>query len=592
MNSEAYTKEEDNMADLKIKTIKRPDRLINYWLKEKTVVFFIVLFGLTFNISMILGPVYQGKLIDAIVGNESLSSVLKLAGTFVLLILTIQVLRYFKRFYIRRFANSTSATMRLMIYNNIMNQNAYELKKENTGNLMTRAVSDVELCVEGMRKFTTEVFDTGVLMIAYIVTMLVYDVKITFVAICCIPVAMFIAEKLKSFIYRYSKAYRSKSSEVTDITYDCIENAMLYRISGVDLENSKRYEEHLLDLQKKAVKANILENSMQPIYNVIAMAGIIGVIYLGGNKVIDGNWTIGVFTAYINIFIAMAIKASKASKLFNSIQKSQVSWNRIKPYMAEYSIKDTKVNICEDNTVMEVKELGFQYSPEADLIIKNISFTAVQGEIVGITGPIACGKSTLGLSLTGLYPYIGSIMIDGRELKDYSEYERSRMISYMGHDPELLSDTIYNNITWGRSMDIQEVLSDVCFEKDLAAMPEGVETFVGNGGIRLSGGQQARISLARALMEKTRIIILDDPFSAVDMQTEKAIIENIRNHYKKSIIILISHRLAIFPEIDKVIMMNADKTAEYGTHSELMNKSSIYAQIYELQRRNKFVPRA
>ena len=197
----------------------------------------VVVFGLGFNSATILGPIYQGKLIDAIVGGATLTHVVTLAVTFISLIAIIQLMRYFKRFYIRRFANSTSATMRLMLYNNIMHKSIEDLQEENTGNLMTRAISDVDLCVEGMRKFTTEIFDTGVLMASYIISMLIYDVKITLLSCIFIPIAM-AAEKLKSIIYKYTIAFRSKSSHVVSITYDSIECAMLYRANG--LEESKQ----------------------------------------------------------------------------------------------------------------------------------------------------------------------------------------------------------------------------------------------------------------------------------------------------------------------------------------------------------------
>lgn len=571
------------MSKLKIEPMKEPDKIINYWKKEKYVVALIVIFGLTFNGSTVLGPIFQGKLIDSIANGDKLSSVAVLTAIYIAIIGTIQLLRYFKRFYIRRFANSTSATMRLMIYNNIMNKSISELNNENMGNLMTRAISDVDLCVEGMRKFSTEVFDTGVLMLSYLISMFFYDVKITLVSIIFIPVAMIIAEKLKSVIYKYSTAYRKKSSEVADMTYDTIENSILYRVSGMEELNRQRYNEELKDLQTKAIKADILENSMQPIYNVIAMLGIIMVIYLGGSKVINHGWTVGIFSAYITMFTAMAVKASKAAKLFNSVQKSQVSWRRIKPYFTEYQNKEIAADVNSQDTTLSVKNLSFSYGEDKESLIENINFEAKQGEIIGITGSIASGKSSLAVSLLGLYPYSGSIKIDGRELKDYSEYERSEMISYLGHKPQLLSDTIYRNITLGDKQDITAVLHDICFDTDLKAMPDGQNTLVGNSGIKLSGGQQARIALARALLNKNKIIILDDPFSAVDMKTEEKIIENLRSNYKDSIIILVSHRLAIFSKIDKIILLKNDKTADYGTHRELMEKSEVYATIFNLQ---------
>ncbi|MCB2288655.1 ABC transporter ATP-binding protein/permease [Clostridium sp. CS001] len=571
------------MAKLTVKPINEPDKIINYWKKEKFVVICIVIFGLTFNSATILGPIYQGKLIDSIVSGNSLSSVVILAITFVSFIAMIQLMRYFKRFYIRRFANSTSATMRLMIYNNIMHKSTEELDNENTGNLMTRAISDVDLCVEGMRKFTTEIFDTGVLMASYFIAMLVYDVKITIFSSIFIPVAMALAEKLKTVIYKYTVAFRIKSSNLSSITYDAIENVMIYRANGMEEQNIAKYSSELTDLQNKAIKASILENSMQPIYNVIAMLGIVPVIYLGASKVINGGWTVGTFSTYLIMFTAMGIKASKAAKLFNSVQKSQVSWKRIKPYLTEYQSKANISCVTKDSTRLLLDNLSFCYSSNNENIIENISFEGNQGDIIGITGSIASGKSTLGLSLLGLYPYIGSVKIDGKELRSYSEYERSLMISYLGHNPQLLSGSIYNNITLGNHQDITSVLKDVCFDTELSEMPQGENTLVGNSGTRLSGGQQARISLARTLLNKSKIIILDDPFSAVDMKTEEDIIKNLKNNYKDTLIILISHRLRIFRAIDKIIFLHKDKTVDYGTHNELMESCADYSLLFNLQ---------
>lgn len=570
------------LKDLKIKPIKEPNRIINYWKEDKFIVACIIIFGISFNTLIVLGPIYQGKIIDSLVGGGDLSNVMILVGKFIGIIGLIQLLRYMKRFYIRRFANHTGATMRLMIYNNILHKNITDIHKESIGDLMTRAISDVDLCVEGMRKFTTELFDTGVLMLSYFVSLLFYDVKITLFSLAFIPIAMLLAEKLKTIIYKYSIAYRKKSSELANVTYDAIENSMLYRINGMEAENRKSYNINLEDYQDKAIKANLLENSMQPIYNVIAMLGIIIVIYYGGGKVVAGIWTIGAFSTYIIMFIAIAIKASKASKLFNSVQKSQVSWKRIKPYLTEYENKETTMNL-NPKTKLVVKDLSMSYLSEGENIIENINFRGTQGEIIGVTGSIASGKSTLGLSLLGLYPYLGNIIIDGKELKDYTEYERSQMISYLGHKADLLSDTIYNNITLGNGKDISSVLKDVCFDDDLSTMPEGQNTLVGSGGVRLSGGQQSRIGLARTLLNKNKIIILDDPFSAVDVQTEEEIIENLRNNYKHSLIILISHRLTIFSKINKIILLNANKSAEYGTHQEFMKNSKLYSTIYNLQ---------
>lgn len=563
--------------------VVKPDRLIEYWKREKFVVLMIVIFGIGFNGAAFLAPIYQGKLLDSLVNGDVFANVLAAALWFAGVVLAIQVMRYFKRFYIRRFANKTSAAMRMMIYNNIMHRSAEELDRETTGDLMTKALSDVDLCVEGMRKFTTELFDTGVLMLSYLIAMLSYDVKITCLSCLFVPLAMVLAEKLKKVIYKFSTAYRSKSSEIAQMTYDSVDHAMLYRANGLEAHYAERYAGELEDYRVKAVKANLFENSMQPVYNVIAMAGVVLVIYLGGGKVIDASWSVGAFSAYLTMFAALALKASKAAKLFNSVQGSKISWQRIKPYLREYREKKEIPPVKSGETRLTVDDLSFSYPDSDSRIIEHVYFEARDGEIVGITGAVASGKSTLGLALTGLYPYIGSIKIDGRELREYTEEERCAMIAYLGHRPELLSDTIYNNLTLGGGQEAGGVLEDVAFLKDLLDMPERENTLVGNRGIRLSGGQQSRIALARTLLEKKKIIILDDPFAAVDMKTEEAIIRRLRENYRHSVILLISHRLAIFPAVNRILILHADKSIEVGTHEGLMESSKLYSDIYSLQ---------
>lgn len=575
------------MRNSPIKAIKNPDKIKNYWIKEKKSVILLTLFGILYDVGMVARPIYQGKLIDALIAKVNFNNLIKLSLTFIFIIGMVQFFRYLKRYYVRQFANATTATMRFMIYNNILHKEEKELNDENMGSLMTKAISDVDVCVEGMRKSTTEVFDTGVLFITYLVTLLQYDVKITLYACIFIPAAVFIAEKMKKIIFKFTKAYRSQLSQVSDITYDRIDNAILYRLYGREADNRVVYEEELEDFEKKAIVANIWENAMQPIYNVIAMGGIVFVIIMAGEKVYEGSFTVGVFSAYISIFTIMAAKASRIARLFNTIQKSSVSWKRIKSFLKEYKEIDKTRGIISKETKIEIENLYLKYDKSSDYIIKNLNFKARENNIVGITGPIGCGKSTLGRVFLGNINYEGSIKIDNKELRDYSEYERSKIISYMGHDAHLISDTIYNNITMGDDGDISHVLKMVCFDEDLKSMENGIETLVGNGGVRLSGGQQARIALARTLYHKNKILILDDPFSAVDMKTEKNIIDNLRANYGDCLILLISHRLAIFKYLNQIILINEDKTLEYGNHQKLIENSKLYNQLYLLQQRKE-----
>jgi len=568
---------------LDLSPVREPQKLKSYLKREWKVLSIVTLTGLLFDGCMSFAAVLQGMLIDTVVGRLELSAVLRQALIFVGVVAAIQLMRGLKRYFVRLFANRTSATMRRLLYNSVMAQDITVLSGVSAGDLMNKAVGDVDICVEGMRKVITEIFDTGVLMLSYIITMLVYDVKTTLVSCLLIPVAMFIAEKLKTVIEGYTKLSRAQSGKVAELTLSNVENSLLYRVNSASERKSDEYEAELKELEVRAIRANVLENSMQPVYNAISLLGIVGVLVFGGKNVVSNVWTIGGFTAYIAIFLALASKSSKAAKLFNTYQKAAVSWTRIRSSFHEHSLPDEAYSQRKTSTSLVCKDLGFSYVAAPCDVFEGLNFGAKAGDIIGVTGEVACGKTTLGLALTGLFSYRGEITLCDTELSDFAPFERSQIISYMGHDPQLLTDTIYENVTLGEGGDISEILKLVCFDDDLNAMPDGENTLVGSGGVRLSGGQRARIALARALYRKSSLVILDDPFSAVDMETESRIIENIRHSFPEQIIILISHRLAVFPHSEKVLFFENGKII-CSSHAELSLANASYRKLWESQK--------
>src|SRR5574344_838392 len=232
---------------VKITTIDKPDRLSSYWKKEWKTVLIVIISGILFDGSMSVGPILQGKLVDALIGGEKFEKIILKSLLFVSVIMLIQLARMIKRYFVRLFANKTSATMRFMLYRNILQQDTYQLSSETAGDLMNKAVSDVDICVEGMRKVTTEVFDTGILMSSYFVTMLFYSVKITMISCITIPVAMLIAEKLKKLIVKFNKEFRNQTSVISEMTYENVEHNILYRIHGLEGINQESYEKELQD---------------------------------------------------------------------------------------------------------------------------------------------------------------------------------------------------------------------------------------------------------------------------------------------------------------------------------------------------------
>ena len=473
---------------------------------------------------------------------------------------------------------------------------------------MTKAILDVDDCVEGMRKFTTEIFDTGVAMLAYMGMLLWYDWRLALISLLFPPISYVVAERMKVVVQRTGAAYKKQSGVLSDATLDRASNAITYRVFGCEEEERRKdYEKNLSTYEKAAVKANIWNTMMTPLYRVISMVGVIMILYFGGKNVLGTGWKlwdIAAFTTFLSCFTKLSVKSSKAAKFFNAVHKAQVSWNRIKPLMkiegtqekdtdepgngsiGKSDMHDAKKNASEKKVRrLEVDSLGFGYPnvPYNEKIFEGISFEAESGQMIGVTGSVACGKSTFGKVFLCEYPYDGSIKVDGSELSMFSAKEQAGIVGYLGHDTELFADTIRNNILLGDEYDVQELLKTVCLDGEVAAMENGADTMVGTGGVRLSGGQAQRLALARTICHRRGITILDDPFSALDKNTEKQVYDNLRNILDDEIVFLISHRLYMFPKLDKIIWLE-NGAAVVGTHDELMVKVPEYARLYNDQK--------
>lgn len=577
-----------------IKVINHPERLTSYWKSQILVCLLIAISGIIYNAGMLAGPYYQGVLIDALTTEfNDFNAVLKVTLTYIGVIVIVEVTRAIKRYYVRRFANNAMSSMRINIYNNIMHESMTQLEKENMGTLLSRCQSDVFQTVEGMRKLTTEIFDTIFLFIFYIVYLFFYDWRITLYALIPIAIAIIFAFSFRNKIYMASSEARHQNSLLASETFDLFDNAILYRINSRDVANLKHYDETLSEYERKNVISSLLANTIIPIANVNALAGLIPVILLGIPYVIDeatlfapipglmkNTWTVGVFTTYVTTFVLLASKASHTAKLFSSVERGLSAWKRIKPYVKPYEEYSKPVSF-EDKDELKFSDFGIVI--EGKPLFEHLTLSARRGEIIALTGPIASGKSALGKVFLEELPYEGNVSLFGKEIKDYSEGEIKGNITYMGHKADLLTETIQSNIAYGDKVDVMPYLEMVSFIKDLENMLEKQNTLIGNEGIKLSGGQQERIALARTIYHKKGLVILDDPFASVDIKTEHEIMNQLRELSKDSVVLFFSHRLSYFAKCDQVVVINKDKSVSLGKHEELLESNATYQELYRLQ---------
>ena len=562
-----------------------PDKIGSYFRMEWLSLTFITLSGILYNVGLLASPWFEGHLAqclaDILGGNEKAGTMAMLVSVYIVVTLAVQAARFVKRFYVRRFANNINRKMKGILYANLVRKSRASLEKEGAGELMTKAISDVDDCVEGMRKFTTEVFDTGITMVGYAVMLFVYDRRLALLSLMFTPISYFCAAKMKKPVQRAGSAYKKAAGALSAATLDRAENAVTYRTYGCENARVERYEGALKNYEKTAVRNSVWQSALPPLYLAASEAGVLFIIWFGAKNVLGtgwNTWDIAAITTFLSCFTKLTVKSSKVAKLFNSVQKAEVSWKRIKPLMnMPEQLKTLDIPKSEDVTI---SDLSFAYGDTP--VFSGLNLTVRPGEIVGITGPVACGKSTLGRVFLCEAPYNGSVRFGSKEISSLTSREIAGTVGYLGHDPELSTDTVQNNVLCGSDCDLMKYLTAVALKDEVLSMEDGINTVVGNNGVRLSGGQAQRLALARTLAHPRPVMVLDDPFSALDRKTEDTVFSNLQDYAKDKVVFLISHRLYNFPKMQKIIFMEDGKTI-VGTHNELMNTSSAYRRLYESQ---------
>lgn len=564
----------------------QPDSIAAYFRLEWLPLTLITLSGLAYNVGLLAGPWFEGRLAqclaDILGGNETAAAMTALAAGYILVTLLVQAARFIKRFYVRRFANNINRRMKGVLYANLVRQSRGALEKQGAGELMTKAISDVDDCAEGIRKFTTEVFDTGVALAGYIVMLFVYDRHLALLCMIFPPISYICAEKMKKPVQRAGAAYKKAAAALSAATLDRAKNAVTYRICGCEDAQEARYEAALDGYEQTAVRANVWQAALPPLYLAASNLSVLFILWFGAKNVLGTGWRawdIAAFTTFLSCFMKTAVKSSKAAKLFNAVQRAEVSWKRIKPMMkTPRALEPLAIPAAQR---VEVSGLSFCYDGGAP-IFEGVSFSAQPGDIIGVTGPVACGKSTLGRVFLCERPYGGSVRIGGRELSELSPREAASTVGYLGHDPELWNDTVEQNVLCGEAGDAMRFLALTALDGEVRAMEQGLQTVVGSGGVRLSGGQAQRLALARTLAHPRPVLVLDDPFSALDRQTEDEVFARLKACAQDRIVILISHRLYHFPELRQIVFMQGGK-ADVGTHEALCASVPAYRALYESQ---------
>ena len=552
----------------------RYDKVSTYLYINKKSLIISSITGVIFNGLTVLVPIFQGYLLNEYMNQKDPLMILYFALSFLLFVIFVQINRFLKRFYVRDFANRMTLTLRKVSFENLINMDIEEFNNTSKGDIISKNLSDIKDSSEGVRKVITEIYDSVILLTGYLISLLIMDYKITLITLIFIVFSILFAELMKKVIYKSTLEYKKAFSSNKDITLNVIENELYYRGMGVNQNYYNKYKDSLDNLEKKSIKSMIFKGSFEPLYKLIALLGIFFVIYFGSKNVLNNVWEIGIFYSFLSSYVLVSQKASKVGKVFNAITAFKVSWNRCLVFLHPL-IKKDEINLeSNSNNTLLVKDLTFGF--DESFKVKNISFNLKSNDTLFIMGKVHSGKSTLGAALSGIYDYKGSIKLNDLELKEFRNDLIPNFIGYSSSNIEIYNDTLSFNVSLKDNENVSKELKLVYLDKFI----NNQNKILNHSSSELSGGEKKRLSIARSLYLNPKVIILDDPFNAIDLNMSKNIINNIKSNYKDSILIIISNQKELINNDDKVLFLNND-TYLFNDFKSLKNNQEFKEFIGE-----------
>ncbi len=464
-----------------------------------------------------------------------------------------------------------------------------------TGDLVTRFASDIEsvrlLVGPGI------MYPGQTILLTILAFIAMFTISISLTLTLLIPTAILLIyvnwnTRILHKIYKEAQDLYSEMTAKVQENLSGIRVIKAYCQEEAELERFRQLNEKYMERNIEQIK---LRGRLFPFLKFIGGVGIIIILWRGGLQVIqDQGFSLGELVQFAFYYQMLIWPIIALGWIINVIHRGVASWKRVHSILAtppEVLLGDEAHDIPHLKGDIEVRNLTFAYNHDSPAILHNISFHVKPGETMAIIGPTGCGKTTIVNLLLHLYKLPrGHIFFDGIDINDISMASLRRSIGYVSQEVFLFSDTIQNNIRFGmnHSSDqngeaVKQAAHQAQLDRDMESFPHGYDTEIGERGIALSGGQKQRTGIARALILDRPILILDDCLSAVDTDTEEAILQGLRSEMEQRTAIVISHRISTVKNADQILVLDDGQIVERGNHNDLLKNEGLYAQIYKRQ---------
>lgn len=568
-------------------------RLLKFLVNYKKELILGPFFKLLEAIFELIVPVVMANIIDNGIGNNDSSYILKMSGVLVVLGICGLTFALTCQYLAAKCAYGFGTELREALYKHINSLSHSSVDKIGTASLVNRLTNDTNTVQNGVNMFIRLAVRAPFLVIGAAVMAVMIDWKLSLIFFIAAPlisaVIFFIMHKT---IPMYKKT-QQKLDKAALLTRENIDGTRVIRAFSRQQEEIDEFNKAVDDISESSIAVGKISSILNPVSFMIMNLGIVAIIWFSGVRIDAGSLTQGELTAFINYMTQILLALVVLANLIVTFTKAFASANRVSEvFELPPEENDTSVPESNSENIIEFKNVSFRYNGAGDNSVDGLSFTLKRGEMLGIIGGTGSGKSTVASLIPCFYRATdGEVIISGKNVNDCNMDSLRKIIGIVPQKAVLFTGTVRDNMKWrNQNATDDEIISALKTAQAwefVEKMPDGLDTYIAQGGRNLSGGQKQRISIARALVGNPEIIILDDSTSALDYVTDLKLRKALQTDMADTTVIMISQRTTSLKDADKIIVMDDGTSVGIGKHNELLETCEVYREIYNSQMNEK-----
>ena len=569
-------------------------KLLKYLKNYKKELVFGPFFKLLEAVFELIVPMVMAKMIDNGIGNNDSGYIYRMSALIVLLGICGLCFALTCQYLAAKCAYGFGTELREALYKHINSLSYSSIDRIGTSSLVNRLTNDTNTVQGGVNMFIRLAVRAPFLVIGAAVMAVTIDLKLSLIFFVVAPlISAVIFLIMRRTVPMYKKTQKCLDRAAM-LTRENLEGARVIRAFSRQQEEIDEFHEAVDDISNESIAVGRISAILNPVAFMVMNLGIVAVIRFGGIRINAGGLTQGELTAFTNYMTQILLALVVLANLIVTFTKAFASANRVSEvFELEPEVYGNEKELSEESeNIIEFRNVSFSYDSAAESSVKNISFSIKHGEMLGIIGGTGCGKSTLADMIPCYYKATeGEVLVAGKNVNSYDLDELRRRIGTVPQKAVLFSGTIRENMKWrvpeASDDEIIAALKTAQAWDFVSRMPDKLDTRISQGGKNLSGGQKQRISIARALVGKPDILILDDSTSALDYATDLALRKALREDMAGTTVIMISQRTTSLREADLIIVMDDGEAVGMGRHDELVESCQVYKEIYSSQMNEK-----